>query len=115
VQLVMQRAGYRVLEADCADQAWQLWQDKDIEVDLVLTDMVMPGALSAIELARRINAAAPHVPIVFMSGYSGAFQDSGVSLVADQNFLAKPFTPDSLLRLVSRRLDAPARGAAAQS
>ncbi len=106
VQLVLQRAGYRVLEADCADRAWAVWQANGAQVDLVLTDMVMPGTLSSLELARRITAESASVPVIFMSGYSSAFQEPGVALVADENFLAKPFTPDGLLRLLARRLAA---------
>lgn len=69
-------------------------------VDLVITDIVMPG-MGGIEFARRVRAARPELPIVFSTG-----RDSAVDAVLDEGAVAilKPFEPDVLRRVMVERL-----------
>jgi PAS domain S-box-containing protein len=69
VQLTLERAGYRVLAASDAAEALALSAESDEPVDLLVTDMVMPG-MNGAELAQRVLAGAPRTPVVFMSGYT---------------------------------------------
>jgi PAS domain S-box-containing protein len=89
--------GYRVLEAADGEEALRIANTGAESIDLLLTDLVMPG-LGGFELARRLKAAKLDLEILYMSGYSeGAdgFLDSG--LVADpKRFLQKPFSTDVL-------------------
>jgi PAS domain S-box-containing protein len=73
-------------------------------IDLVLTDIVMPR-MNGSELAARIAERYPHLPVLFMSGYSGDdIQQRGMTL-AGASFIAKPFTPESLAAAVHDRLE----------
>ena len=69
VQLTLERAGYRVLAASDGDEALALRTSSDEPIDILLTDMVMPG-MNGAELAQRVLAASPQTPVVFMSGYT---------------------------------------------
>jgi two-component system, cell cycle sensor histidine kinase and response regulator CckA len=73
-------------------------------VDLVITDIVMPG-MSGPALAGRIVAARPETRIVFMSGYADAGSGEDASLSPGPPFLQKPFTTDALLAVLRRALD----------
>jgi CheY-like chemotaxis protein len=64
-KLVLERAGYKVLTASSAKQALEVVSSTP--VDLVLSDQLMPG-VSGTELARRVKAAHPHLPVILISG-----------------------------------------------
>jgi two-component system cell cycle sensor histidine kinase/response regulator CckA len=96
---VLERAGYRVLDASNGDDALALFTGEGDEVDLVISDVVMPG-LRGTELARELELRRPGIPILFMSGYAddelvrrGVFPEH----VA---FLKKPWSHQDLLRSV---------------
>jgi two-component system cell cycle sensor histidine kinase/response regulator CckA len=91
--------GYKVLEARYASAALELWRQHQEEIDLVVTDIVMPG-MSGVELAEQLAAARPNLTIVLMSGYSDADVADRVPIASRGGFLAKPFTPTGLLRTV---------------
>jgi nitrogen-specific signal transduction histidine kinase/CheY-like chemotaxis protein len=98
--------GYRVLEACEGGEALKLVEEESGKIDLLLTDLVMPG-MGGFELAHRLEAKLPEVKILFMSGYSEgaeAFFSSG--LVSDaKNFLQKPFSTDLLAQRLREVLD----------
>ena len=103
VRTVLEARGYRVLVAANADDALhQAAHDGSIE--LLLTDVVMPG-MSGADLAARIRDLAPTVKVLFVSGYTEntivhhGVLDPGVA------FLAKPFSPDALAERVRAELD----------
>jgi two-component system, cell cycle sensor histidine kinase and response regulator CckA len=91
--------GYTVLEARYATAALELWRQHENEIDLVVTDIVMPG-MSGVELAEQLAAARPNLTIVLMSGYSDADVADRVPVASRGGFLEKPFTPTALLRTV---------------
>jgi CheY-like chemotaxis protein len=91
--------GYEVLEAATAEEALALARTHPGEILLLITDMVMPK-MTGRELAGRIAVLRPATRTLFMSGYSGrAIVHQGV-LESDSAFLAKPFTPESLIEKV---------------
>jgi two-component system cell cycle sensor histidine kinase/response regulator CckA len=96
---VLTRAGYQVLEASGADEALEVARAHSSAIDLLLTDVVMPGR-GGVELVARVRAARPQVRVLYISGYT----DMGIvrdGLLADNApFLQKPFTPEDLLRKV---------------
>jgi len=61
-------AGYEVLVAPSGDQAWKALCN-DFEVEVVLSDVVMPGTLQGTDLARKIQKSMPGLPVILMSGY----------------------------------------------
>jgi two-component system cell cycle sensor histidine kinase/response regulator CckA len=98
----LEREGYRVLGASSGTEALDIWCHRD-DVDVVLTDMVMPG-MGGRELADRILHLAPETPIVLMSGYSDEPPIVEVN-GRPPSFLQKPFSADDLLRTVRQALD----------
>ncbi|HZN97568.1 MAG TPA: ATP-binding protein, partial [Gemmatimonadales bacterium] len=98
VRLMMKRsleeAGYRVLDADSAEQALHIVQDKP-EISLVLTDLVMPGG-GGRELADRIIELRPGTSVLFTSGYTDGEVERRGLLRSEAAFLQKPFTPQAL-------------------
>jgi CheY-like chemotaxis protein len=97
--------GYRVVEAGNGYEALEQL-NRGEEVDLVLTDLIMPD-LGGRELAGKVREMAPDMPILYTSGYSrdvGPFQDM---LANGEHFLAKPFGPADLARKVREILDRP--------
>ena len=102
---ILQSAGYRVLQAQDADEAERVFAGTS--VDLLLTDVVMPGGLSGKDLADRLRRQRPDLPIVFVTGYgSQAIAERGV-LASLMTLVEKPFTADVLLDTVrSSLLDA---------
>jgi two-component system NtrC family sensor kinase len=99
----LRKNGYRVLEAASGKDALEVFQDHSSEIDLIFTDVMMPGNLLGDELATRLRAIKPSLAVLFASGYTPEagqieFRDAG-------NFLAKPFTPAQLLASVRQCLD----------
>jgi hypothetical protein len=92
---VLTRAGYRVIDASSGAEALQRAKEHAGPIDLLLTDLVMPG-MSGRELAQRLRAERPGLHVLFMSGYDqGAHQRDIV-----QPFLPKPFNHEELLASV---------------
>jgi CheY-like chemotaxis protein len=88
-----------VLEAEHGAQALEIMAARSEPVDLLLTDVIMPG-ISGRELADQLQRSHPGIKVLFMSGYTDeAISHHGV-LVSGVAFLEKPFTPDILLRKV---------------
>ncbi|MBV9110910.1 MAG: response regulator, partial [Gemmatimonadetes bacterium] len=105
---VLSAAGYTVLAAASGAEALEQARRAG-NVDLVLTDVVMPG-MDGTELARRLRAARPGIAVVYMSGYTGDDLERRATLEAGAPFLQKPVPPDALVRGVREALEA-ARGA----
>ena len=82
-------------------------QDGDARVDLVLTDVVMPG-INGRELATRLRALDPTLRVLFMSGYSSDVVAEQELLPAEISLITKPFSPTALAARVREVLDAPA-------
>jgi signal transduction histidine kinase/CheY-like chemotaxis protein len=102
VRQLLERAGYVVLEARDGQEALRLASNEpERPIELVLTDVVMPG-LSGRDLVARLMPMLPDLKVIYMSGYTqGGRLGGGDEL---RPFLAKPFTPDSLLRKVREAL-----------
>ena len=106
----LEMGGYLVLEASGAEEAAQIVEDRSAVIDLLLTDVVMPG-MSGPELARQVSKSRPGLITLFMSGYA----DSEILRTSApgglQNHIQKPFTIDGLLSRVAEGLAARWRGA----
>ncbi|NIP82357.1 MAG: response regulator, partial [Gemmatimonadetes bacterium] len=98
---ILGRHGYTVLEA--TDGAAALEVAAGNGIDLLLTDVVMPGA-SGCELAARLREDRPDLPVLYMSGYP-ADEVGRLGVGTDGAFIQKPFTPERLARKVRDVLD----------
>jgi two-component system, cell cycle sensor histidine kinase and response regulator CckA len=93
--------GCRVLEASSADEALRTWEAHRDEVRVIVTDMVLPGAMTGADLAERVHRARPDVPVILCSGYeTGAVRDARGDVV----YLPKPFALDALADAVRRSI-----------
>ncbi len=101
----LESSGYTVLAAPNAEEALVLAARHPGPLDLLLTDVVMPGA-SGPELSRRLLVQRPDTRVLFVSGYTDSDMASGSVLDAGAYFLQKPFTPAALARKVRDILDA---------
>lgn len=98
-QRALEAAGYTVLLADSARAALKIADGHAGPIDVLLTDVVMPG-MNGRELADRFCVLRPEATIMFMSGYAGdTVAEHGV-FGESANFVRKPFTPSSLSRQV---------------
>jgi PAS domain S-box-containing protein len=95
--------GYRCLEAADAAEALHLLEADD-RIDLVVTDVVMPG-LSGGALGERLSTLRPDLPVLYTSGFAGDDVIRRGLLVQGRPFLQKPFTPGDLTRAVRDVLD----------
>ena len=99
---VLMRHGYRVLEAADGEEALRIAAGRAEPVDLLVTDIVMPG-LRGNELAARLQALYPAMRVIFVSGYSEAPPREGPE--GRFHFLQKPFAPEVLPAKVRAVLD----------
>jgi PAS domain S-box-containing protein len=101
---ILENAGYRVLEAANGDEAETLFAEHADSIDLVVTDVIMPGC-GGPDLLRRLHARAPGLRVLYMSGYTeqSAAQKAGID--RGFPFVQKPFTAAELVRQVRYALD----------
>ncbi|WP_306212446.1 ATP-binding protein [Actinoplanes sp. RD1] len=101
---ILSGAGYHVLAADGGPKALELAARHEGSIDLLVSDVVMPGMLGN-ELAERLVDARPDTRVLFMSGYAQPVLASQGTLDPGIALLEKPFTAEDLLAAVRRRLD----------
>ncbi|MFO0630415.1 MAG: response regulator [Polyangiales bacterium] len=99
------RAGYVVLSAESGPDALACWEKHDGKIDLLFTDLVMPGGMGGQELAAALTARRSALKVVFTSGYSTAFVSDAAALEEGVNFLLKPYALTELTRVLRDRLD----------
>jgi CheY-like chemotaxis protein len=103
VRTALTRAGYRVLAARDGEEALTRAAAHAGRIDLLLTDVVMPG-MNGRELALRFRQARPDARVLFMSGFASDVIAADGGLSGDSELLMKPFTPDELLSRVRAAL-----------
>jgi len=104
VSQTLEMKGYKVLAADDGWEAVQLARKYDGPIDLLFTDVVMPG-LGGAELAVAVRELYPEINMLFMSGYSRT-QVTEEGVPPDAALLEKPFTPDKVISMVHNLLAA---------
>ena len=102
---VLSSLGYTTRMTGNADEALDVIADSSQHVDILVTDMVLPGALQGDVLAQQARVLRPGLPIIHMSGYTGDAITHAGRLDPGVNFLEKPFRPEALAQMVRRVLD----------
>ncbi|MEP6836068.1 MAG: ATP-binding protein [Gemmatimonas sp.] len=97
---VLSRAGYRVLVASDGVEALAIWEDNPAQIDVVVTDVVMPR-LGGSDLVTRLRGERADVPVLFMSGYARNAALGDAPADRRTRFLQKPFTVPALQHAVS--------------
>jgi len=104
-KLILQRHGYRLLEAASGVEALSIWEKHGAEIDLLLTDMIMPDGLTGREVAKQLQARKPALKVVYVSGYSMESDGTTFRLRPGTSFLQKPYQPQKLLQTIRDNLD----------
>jgi two-component system, cell cycle sensor histidine kinase and response regulator CckA len=104
---VLKIQGYTVLEAASGRDALEVWERANRPVDLLVTDMVMPGGIMGSELAERLSSQYPRLKVIYTSGYSPGMAGRDASLLEGRNFLPKPYSIGKLAQFVRDCLDTP--------
>jgi PAS domain S-box-containing protein len=98
--------GYKILQAESGVKALEVWSQTKEDVDLVLTDLVMPDRMNGRELAERLWAERPKLKVIFTSGYSADVVGKDFVLRGGLNYLQKPYHPQQLAVTIRDCLDA---------
>jgi CheY-like chemotaxis protein len=105
VHEILEHYGYRVIEASNGDSALAMWPSVRDQVDLLLTDMVMPGEHNGLDLARKLLADRPDLPVIYTSGYSRELFSGRIGLQEGRNYLPKPYLTAKLLAIIKQGLE----------
>ena len=101
---VLHRRGYKVVEAASGEEALRLFEKRGREIQLVLTDMVMPK-MSGRQLGERLRELCPDMKVIYMSGYTDDVLVRTGALSPGMSFLQKPLRPEVLANKVRETLD----------
>ncbi|MGE3544562.1 MAG: PAS domain-containing protein, partial [Kofleriaceae bacterium] len=97
---LLEQHGYRVVQADCGAAALEVWQRENGQIDLLYTDLVMPGGMNGCQLATELESRKPDLRVVVATGHR-----RDVTLREHHRLLHKPVTADELLDAVRAALD----------
>jgi two-component system cell cycle sensor histidine kinase/response regulator CckA len=100
---VLNRNGYRVIEADSSSIALVLWEGQARQVDLVLTDLALPGS-SGFDLANQLRQSRPDLKVVFACANEAELKNQEANLQEDMKWVAKPYRSDQLAETIERML-----------
>lgn len=101
---ILRETGVKVMEASSGSEGFQAFVEAP-HVDLVFSDVIMPGSYSGPEMVAKIRELQPNVPVIFASGYAEQALKSRKSLDENTRFLAKPYDPDELVELIEEMLE----------
>jgi signal transduction histidine kinase/DNA-binding response OmpR family regulator len=99
--LTLQRHGYQVFSENTGTMAIRSWASRLDQIDLLLTDIVMPGGTSGWDLARTLQSEKPELKAIYMSGYNTEVNNPETKI----RLLTKPFSPEKLAETVRACLD----------
>lgn len=108
---VLQQDRFNVLEAETAPEAYRMVQELRGAVDLIVTDIRMPGEMDGVDLAYAVGNAFAQIPLILISGFG---DNRTRPAIANCEFLCKPFLPDAILAAAGR-LTARAQSASSAS
>jgi len=97
--------GYRVLSACNGREALEVWAQWRTEIDLLLTDVVMPESISGRDLAHKLIMDKPDLKVIFTSGYSAELIGPEFEQEKEHGFLSKPYLTDRLAQTVAAQLN----------
>jgi two-component system cell cycle sensor histidine kinase/response regulator CckA len=98
--------GYKILQAESGRKALDVWNENKDQIQLVLTDLVMPDRMNGRELAERLWTERPDLKVIFTSGYSAEVVGKDFVMRRGLNYLQKPYHPQRLASVVRDCLDA---------
>jgi CheY-like chemotaxis protein len=96
LKAILREEGYKTVEAENAPQAFKMVQQLDGLVNLVLSDITMPGDMDGLDLAYSLREAFPAIPVVLISGFTL------LEPIPHFDFVPKPFQSKKLLEAITR-------------
>jgi CheY-like chemotaxis protein len=105
VVAVLESHGYKVISASSGKEALARCANGNEKIQLLLTDMVMPGGLTGRQLAEHLLAENPALRVLYTSGYTPGIVGKDPALLEGRDFLAKPYEPALLVQRVRECLD----------
>lgn len=99
--------GYHVIEAASGGEALEIWRNLEPVIDLLITDVVVPGGITGSNLAGELRKHRPQLKVIFVSGYSLNEMGKDADLLRHENdyFLQKPYHTQDLMNLLPRCFD----------
>ena len=113
-QRALERFGYTVFPADSGLTAMTVWVDHRHEIDVLFTDMVMPGGMTGLELAEMLQKQKPALKVILASGYSKDLVGKGLEGKSFR-FLRKPFSAATAAEMIRACLDEKSSGTGTRS
>jgi CheY-like chemotaxis protein len=101
---LLRKHGYQVFTADSDSQTLQVWERFSHQIDLLLTDMLIPHRTTGLELAKKLKREKPTLKVVFTSGFGREIGDRDPTFESS-SFLQKPYAPEALLRAIAACLE----------
>jgi DNA-binding NtrC family response regulator len=100
VRRILEQANYIVLTSRSGDHAWNVIDRGQTRVDLVLTDIVMPGSIDGLTLAAKIHQRGLKLPVVFMTGALPEGAEVVAEITREKLLLRKPFSAKQLVQFI---------------
>ena len=94
--MLLEGEGYRVLEAANGNEAFAVLKQEDQDIDLLFTDIAMPGGMNGVQVAARMQTVMPDIKLLFTSGYA-ARSLPDMSLIDNYPMIDKPYRPQDLI------------------
>jgi PAS domain S-box-containing protein len=99
------RLGYQIYEASTGPEALAVWKEHQEQIELLLTDLVMPDGMTGLELAELVHADKPSLKVIISSGYSPELVEQGKPTDRSIVYLAKPYRMSLLGKVIRDCLD----------
>lgn len=102
---ILQGCGYHILEAESGRKAFDLWQARGEQIDLLVADIVLPRGITGVEVAKHLQERQPTLKIIFATGRMVSEADHKLLARMNARFLPKPFQHEDLVRVVRETLN----------
>jgi CheY-like chemotaxis protein len=100
IRRVLEQANYNIVTSPSGNDALEIIQRGQPKIDLVLTDIVMPGSIDGLTLASKIQRKNPKLPILFITGALLEDDESAARCAIKNRLLQKPFSPTQLVEFI---------------
>jgi CheY-like chemotaxis protein len=100
IRRVLEHGNHTVLTSRSGEDAWRVVRRSQAKLDLVLTDIIMPGSIDGPTLARKIERRYKKLPVLFMTGALPENDEQAVEMTRKRRLLRKPFSPQQLVEFI---------------
>jgi CheY-like chemotaxis protein len=100
IRRVLEHGNHTVLTSRSGEHAWRVVRRSEAKLDLVLTDIIMPGSIDGPTLARRIERRYKKLPVLFMTGALPENDEQADEMTRKRRLLRKPFSPQQLVEFI---------------